>query len=412
MGDVGNIFGDVFGVVTDIVGGVVDIVTSIIGEVSRIVFTPEFLLIAAICIGAVYAAPAVSAAYASAASTQLAAYSVSMSTADAMIVGTSAFTSAVSAGLTAFTTAIHLKTVMEVHTVAMLVSSDYREMMTGVYREIAAVSSALGFYPQFLALAIRNSRQLVLSSSNLMGRKYDLAQVEWLTTFNSYLTEFNRHAKEYKKNPENLFYDLEQFVEKPALDAGGDTMQTAFVILSDLTKAVAADVKDMKKTRDDLDRLVHDLPENIRSQIEPYTKPIIKRFDDFRTKTYDPAAKKFNSMLDKFGERYAKTEDDLDSVVGRLAKPGDYLLEIDSMSPDEKVRQEAVLAEITSRRHREQTTAYIAHAKDILVVVEEKSRALYPSAPPSTLLRLEPTEPTKLPEERITRLKSWFVGDY
>lgn len=412
MGAVADVFDVVEDVVGDVVDAVVDIVTDVVVAISENVLTPEFLTIAAICIGQYYAIPAISAAYASAASTELAAYSVSMSAADAMIVGTSAFTSAVSAGLTAFAEAIHLTTILDIHNIATLVSSDYRNMMFNVYSEISEVSSALGFYPQFLPLAFRNSRQLVLSSSNLMGRKYDLAQVEWLTTFNSYLTEFNKHAKEYENNPEALFYDLEQLVEKPSMDAGGSTMQTVFVSINDTVKAVKATVADTVTVRDDLNRLISDLPERIRSQIKPYTDPIIRQFDDFITNTYDPAIKEFQSLLDRFSDLQKKNLSDIDDVVERLAKPGDYLLEIDSLLEADRLDQEGKIAEISTRRFRTDVDELAKEAVPISMQLTKLKALLEEKRIPPIWKVAEMEKPFRPAGVKAARRATWFVGDY
>lgn len=412
MGDVADVFEDVFdaayGLVEDVVGTVVTLVSGMID----ILMQPEVLLLTLIVIAVITMQPEIVGAYASAASTEMAAYSVAMSTTDVMIVGTSAFTSAVSAGLAAFAEAIHLTLLLEINTIAMLVSEDYRNMMSGVYAQMGAVSVALGFYPQFLALAIRNSRNVVLSTSNLLGRKYDLAEVRWLVTFNDYLTEFNKKAKTYERNPGALFYDLEQLIERPAMDASGSAMQTVFISISDTLKAVEATVQDTMTVRDDLDRLIYDLPEKIQSQIKPYTDPIIKQFDDFIRQTYDPAITQFQSLLDKFSDLQGKNISDLEGVVGRLAKPGDYLLEIDSLLGADRLDQEGKIADISSRTYREDITKYIDYNKVILEDLETESKVPYPSVPPPVLLTLEPTEPTTLPPERITRIDTWFVGDY
>lgn len=412
MGDIADAIGDVFGIVGDIVGGIADVVVDVVTKIVSFIAQPQIVLLGALCIAAFYAAPAIMAAYASAASTQLAAYSVSMSIADAMMVGVSAFTSAVSAGFAAFAEAIYLKEIMEAHTIAMLVSSDYRGMMYDVYSEISAVSSALGFYPQFLALAFRNSRQLVLSSSNLMGRKYDLAQIEWLTTFNDYLTEFNKHAKEYENNPEALFNDLEQLVEKPVVDASGATMQTVFVSISDTLKAVEATVRDTVTVRDDLDRLIYDLPESIRSQIKPYTDPIIKQFDDFVTKTYDPSIKLFNSLLDKFNDLQGKNRADLNDVVERLANPGDYLLEIDSLLDADRLDQEGKIAEISTRRFRTDVDALAEKAVPISMQLKQLKELLAVKRPPPIWKVEEMEKPFRPAGVKAKERRTWFIGEY
>ncbi|GAH42119.1 unnamed protein product, partial [marine sediment metagenome] len=93
----------------------------------------------------------------------------------------------IQAGLDAFLTAIHYDTLHAIHRIAYLTSKDYRETMNKVYNEISKASESLGLGPYYLQLFLQNARGLILAVSTSFGRSYDMAEMEWLATFDEYL---------------------------------------------------------------------------------------------------------------------------------------------------------------------------------------------------------------------------------
>ena len=196
-----------------------------------------------------------------------------------------------------FLTNIYFDTLVGVHKIAMLVSADYRNVMKGLYSEISQVSSALGFGPYFLALALQNTRNLVLDVSTSMGMRYDMAEIQWLSTFHEYLGNFAGATYKYTNDPEAVFFDLTRWVETDALDKKGAFVEALTKTLDHVADTVGEMVDTVVLIRDDLEHLVKDLPDKIRSQVEPYIQPHIERFDDFITETYDPTQIAFERII-------------------------------------------------------------------------------------------------------------------
>jgi len=163
-------------------------------------------------------------------------------------------------GFAAFLEAIYWDYILIVHEIAYLVSEDYREMITAVFREISEVSKALGFAPEVLNLAFRNARALVLSASALMGKSYDLAEITWLNSFNEYMSKFAELAEKYENRPDLLFYDLDLWLIKPAVNVAGDMSRTMLMTMESVIGTLDLTLTKINEFRMDIDKMVADMP--------------------------------------------------------------------------------------------------------------------------------------------------------
>lgn len=318
----------------------------------------------------------------------------------------------IEAGLEAFLTAIHYDTLHAVHRIAYLTSKDYRQTIDKVYRELSKASEALGFPPYYLHLLMQNLRTIVLDVSTSMGRSYDAAQMEWYNTFDTYLEVFSTRAFRYRDEPSLLFYDLEQLVERPALDTKSAGSRAVFDSIKTLIDGTKTTVVSIKKVSDDIDQLVFDLPENIRKEIGPFTSKITQKVDDFIVNTYEPSIGMLDNVIVAIRGQNETISGDLKGVIGRLAKPADYLLEIDQMPWSERMAQQRKIEELNTRSYRGQMEAL---SKETQPEYEHLS-SIAAAWEKITLVSIEfPTEietPIHPPGVEPEKRKTWFCGDY
>lgn len=318
----------------------------------------------------------------------------------------------IEAGLKAFLTAIKYDALRGIHEIAYLTSKDYRATVNKVYIQLSKASEALGLGPHYLQLFMQNARNLVLVTSTAMGRSYDVAQMEWYSAFDEYLGVFNTRAYRYKANPELLFYDLEQLIERPTLDVKGAGSRAVFDSILGLVEKTKETVVEIKKFSDSVDKLVFDLPENIKKEIEPQTSKITQKVDDFIVNTYEPYIGILDMAIVEIRGQNETMRGNLSGVIGRLARPADYLLEIDSMEWVDKFEQERKLSEITSRRSREEADLL---SKEVAPEYEHLS-SIAEAWEKITLTPIEfPTEietPVHPPGVEPEPRETWFVGDY
>lgn len=366
----------------------------------------------AIAMGALIALPSIIIAVQAATIATTTALASGLGTLSAIKLGIEVFVGSLALTFRAFLTAIHFDTLVGVHKVAFLVSEDYRGVMRQVYGEITKVSEALGYGPYFLTLALQNTRNLVLDVSTSMGMRYDLAEVSWLGTFQGYMKNFAGAAYKYSNNPEALFFDLSRWVERDALDKKGVFIEGLVKTIERTTEAIAGAVEQVVVIRDDLSKLVLDLPDKIRGQIEPVIMPYIERFDTFIIDTYDPYKRELESIIDKIESLQGSQRSRLTDIVDRLKKPADYCLEIDKLEDWEREDQEKKFDDLSSRYYNRELTVS-TEAMGTISAELGKIRDILTRPLELAFMGVEEvTAPVPISIGEIDPSKTWFVGDY
>ncbi|MBA7601422.1 hypothetical protein ES703_08495 [subsurface metagenome] len=323
-----------------------------------------------------------------------------------------AFTDVMGAGFSAFLTAINYDALVGVHKIAELVSKDYRVIMSKVYGEITRVSEALGYGPYTLLLLTQNSKKLIQDVSSTFGMEWDLSEVQWLSTFQDYMTKFSGAAYRYRDNPEALLFDLSRWVERDALNAKGAFMAGLTQSVNEVLKDVENFVGDLVTIKEDINTLVMGLPEKISLQIGEAIEPYISKFDDFVTGTYDPYRRQIGMIVDTIQAHQTEIRDRANELRERLKKPADYLLEIDYLEDWERLDQERKIDDLSSRYYKRA----IGGIREAVVPINmEMKRISEIVTRPLELVFMgveEVTAPVPTPIGEIDPSKTWFVGDF
>ncbi len=196
-----------------------------------------------------------------------------------------------------FAEVIHLKTLLKIHSVALLVSGNYRNAMRQFYSDVSRLSHALNLGAHFLPLAIRNARALVLDASTTFGRSYDLAEITWLTDLSAWANKIQKKAAKYENNPGLVFEDLDRWLIAPAMNAKSSAMIALYSSVDATLNTVTQIIDDVITVKDDLQKLVADLPKNVRIWARPLIDDIIKPFSEFIEKDYKPAITALDGVI-------------------------------------------------------------------------------------------------------------------
>ena len=307
---------------------------------------------------------------------------------------------------------IHFKTILRVHSIVQIVSPQYRAMMKKVYDAIGKASEALGLGPMFLTLAIQNVRNLVLDVSSMFGQKYDLGQVTWLGTLNNYLDHFNKNVEKYRLNPEAVFWDLAELIERPAQDAKGAFQQG---IISSLETALDFASKmgvGLSKIGIDIVKLHTDLPAFIKNVIPDPGTVFWTNFDGFLQEYYLPMVTGLQDEIGKWNNELLTAQQTVGSLVEQLRKPGDLIKNIDELPAYQREEQDRILAEFSNRR----LGRLVDRLMPDISVSRNKldSNARIPIPPPvvAPALSYEPQSPIVQGLGPSAQRGSWFVGDF
>lgn len=248
-----------------------------------------------------------------------------------------------------FLAAISWTTVLAVHNIAYLLSKDYRNMINNLYQQIGQVSQAIGLGAESLYLFFQNARTLVIDASTSLGQRYDLASISYLQSFSNYLKTIKGDMSIYAKNPGQLIQDIAQYLEKPAQDAKAEAMQVVYGSIQALSGFVNDTLKTTKTLEQDLLRLTADLPESIRRYVKPITDKLDKDLNDFVKLVYLPAKGVMDGALKSFGQEQDAQKERIHGITQRIARPGQYLKEIDDLPTGDRMADESAISEIAFR---------------------------------------------------------------
>lgn len=307
---------------------------------------------------------------------------------------------------------VQFKVILSIHNIVYVVSPQYRSMMKQVYGAISKASTALGLGSTFLTLAIQNTRNLVLDVTSMFGQKYDLGQVSWLGTLNNYLNHFNTHASKYQNNPEALFWDLAELIERPAQDAKGAFQQGMILTLEQVVTTTSMVVNKFSQIGIDIETLYDDLPAFIRNAVPDPGAVFWTNLDGFMTNSLGPVLTGLSTEIELWKGRLETAQTTVSDLVDDLRRPGTMMAKVDTLGTQERHAQEDLMAEITSRRLNRlltdlQPTFTFASNK-----LEANARLPIPPPSVSPLLSYEhATASVPAPGAMVPR-RSWFVGDF
>jgi hypothetical protein len=176
-----------------------------------------------------------------------------------------------------------------------------------------------------------------------------MANITWLASFSKYLNTIKGDMRKYTKDPALLIQDLMLYLEKPAQDAKAESMQVIYTSIEVLSGFVNTSLQTLKTLEKDVLKLVADLPESVRRYVKPITDRLDKDLNDFVKLVYLPAKTVIDGALKSFGVEQDAQKARIHGITQRIARPGQYLREIDGLSPDERFEDESTISEIATR---------------------------------------------------------------
>jgi len=307
---------------------------------------------------------------------------------------------------------IHFDTILSIHNIAFIISPHYRQAVNNLYRELSKVARAIGAAPQFINLAIRNARNVVLDVSSMFGRKYDLAEVEWIETLDDFLRQVADKADRYAREPWELFNDIDEMIVKPHVDAKAAGQRTILGTIRNVVDATGRLVDDLVTLRNDIDQFIRDLPTSVRREVEPMLRPVIDRFDAIIYEHVEPSIRRIDDLLNVVSGRQAEIRGDVDRILDRISRPDRYIQEVDQLPPDERVKAEVIIHDIVHRPIDREIAALHEEMRETVKELEAVAKVYRLEIPPPAWYVGEAESPRPVPQTKIEPRETWFVGDY
>jgi len=307
---------------------------------------------------------------------------------------------------------IHFDTIMRLNDIAVIVSSDYRDLMNKIYTEISEFSSSIGFGAYGVALLLENTRKLVLDVSAMSGHKYDLANVVWLGELNRILTTVSTQGRAIARNPAMLFDIMREKVEKKRYQQKEETYSKTLVDLQNIIKRADYIVQGVSTVAGDLRQLKNDLPQSMQRKIDSALEGVLKPFDDWKRDYYEPYKKEYETIIGALGKNVRDQTLINEDVIARLLHPGDLIAGIDDLSEDERIDQENKIGDVAGRsfnREMQPVSNYIGEQNSEMRLI---TAALKVELPPPAWFKGELQGTIHKFPVQVASGENWYKGDY
>jgi hypothetical protein len=268
------------------------------------------------------------------------------------------------AWFSAFLSVIHFDTLKSISDIAYVVSADYREYMNKVYGKIGEFSEAISGNAFYAIQLIENARAVVLDTSSMLGRPYDIGEITWIVEFESFLKAIEEKGEKYENNPYELINDINELVLKPSYDLQSEVWQGIFGTVDSVIEIVDTTVDDIVKIRDDIVKLNTDLPSKLSRRFDAAISKMNRVIDEFIDKKYHPAIERLKVTINTLTDTREEQLEKIDSLVDRMKRPAHYLLEGDKLSEKERLEDAEIYADLSSRIYRQPVQAWRKGAKE------------------------------------------------
>jgi len=308
--------------------------------------------------------------------------------------------------------AIHFKTILLCIQIAQIISPAFRAMMKKVYDAISRLSAALGFGPDFLVMALRNSRTLVMSVGAVIGRTYDLGQVKWLSELNTWLQKASTMSERYKNHPELVFEDLENDIEKNFANDGAGVMAGVFGTVAGVANAVLSAAQDLVKVNTDLYKLLNDLPKAVRENLPDGLLKWMWEGSWYMNNKVLPDLIKLDGLIETHAAELLRLKNEAQAAAARILSPLATVQALATLSEADKALTVDALDALDNARRAARALAFNTAMLPGLNEFEGLLRLAPPTLLPPAVLQLEPGPVPQHTLGAPTPRQTWFVGEY
>jgi hypothetical protein len=324
----------------------------------------------------------------------------------------SAYIKAVRSGFAAFLEAIHYKTLLEIHDIAYILSAAYRSMLDKVYGKLGEFSEAIGRTTGFIETAIQLGRSVSLRVSSFLGKSYDLAEIVWLKNFNSLLERINDTSNLYASNPSRIWNDIDELIIIPATDAAAEAQITMFATVKSITDMIKRGDEMLTTVQLNFGAVVDELPAKWRNDILPVVEDVAEDIKKWRDGIFAPTMEVIDKVIDVLYTRTLEAKQTMQDIAARLARGGDLLANIDNLPETERLEQERIIGEISTRTYRRESELWQETVIQESITLESILAAVKFELPPELWFIPEQVGLAVPVGKQAVTKESWFVGDY
>jgi len=294
----------------------------------------------------------------------------------------------------------------------MIVSDDYRALISQLYTAISEASESLFGNTFMLHFMLNSTRRLILTTSSILGYPYDIGEVQWFIALDDIIVKMNEKAEVYMQEPEQLLYDLDEWAEKNAINNAAAWRFGELGIMDGMVKVLQGTALELKSVGDDYNAFKYGLPGEREGAIHKYVDPIMIKLGDFHFSDYERNRLDTGFMIKDNRDNLDSNRRTMQGIQWDTERPSRGFGKIEGLPEDDRILEEEIIEDYSSRElGRDNEKLVERHNERIQQENKEKVTEEFYISPPSWQAVFE-KEVITLEMEKSKRRDSPFVGDY
>ena len=307
---------------------------------------------------------------------------------------------------------INFAAILEIHEILMIVSDDYRALISQLYTAISEASEALFGNTFMLHFMLQGTKALIMTTSSILGFPTDISEFQWFIALDDITVKMNEKAEIYMTEPEQLLYDLEEWSEKAAINNAAAWQLGRTGIMEGVIKVVHGTALELNTLGKDYNAFKVGLPGEREGVIHKYLDPVMIKLGDFHFSDYERNRLDTGFMIKDNRNELDNNRKTMQGIKWDTERPSRSFGKIEGLPDDDRILEEEIIENYASRElSRDNEKLVERHNERIQQEDKEKVTEELHLPPPSWQTVFE-KEVITMEMEKSKRRDSPFVGDY
>jgi len=226
------------------------------------------------------------------------------------------------------------------------------------------------------------------------------------------LERINDTSNLYASNPSRIWNDIDELIIIPATDAAAEAQITMFATVKSITDMIKRGDEMLTTVQLNFGAVVDELPAKWRNDILPVVEDVAEDIKKWRDGIFAPTMEVIDKVIDVLYTRTLEAKQTMQDIAARLARGGDLLANIDNLPETERLEQERIIGEISTRTYRRESELWQETVIQESITLESILAAVKFELPPELWFIPEQVGLAVPVGKQAVTKESWFVGDY
>ena len=310
------------------------------------------------------------------------------------------------------TVASVIRIIMTISDILTLVWPQYREFINKVYQKVSDFSAALGWGVDGLLHILNAVNGGVGVAGALMGKDWNIMQVEWGQTVVDTATSLSRALSALQDDPGAYIKNLVQNRVFTTSTEINEWWTDVFAFINEGLDRGKEALNHTVHTLNELNALRNFMPVLIANNIPSAIWDSLESADSFIHDNIMPGLSRIDSLVKSFETTLQSNNKALANLAGKLAHPGQLLQDVDDLPGFVKKDEEGRIDDVTSREFEYWTNTERIEIEHDLHEFDRIDSLLKAPTPEPEYMGLEIPEGKTIRGVTAEPHETWFIDGY